>query len=135
MGFDDIIFDLDLEQKVLQPFIDNPKLLTQYSEKPTTELLSKWEEENAYCGYSLAYHLLYQIRWTLCQGAHPRKLDKKATEWVALKCREKICNMFHDYYESIKGTPAYKFVGETHALYLGELVSVMEEVERRREGD
>ena len=120
MGFDDIVFDLGLEDTIMKPFIDNPELLTQYSEDPTRELLREWEDEHTkYCGYSLAFHLLYQIRLVHMQGSmvdNPKTCDYT---WCKKQTREHVCKKFLDYYESIEDTPAYKLVHveKAHEFY------------------
>ena len=129
MGFDDIIFDTNLENTILKQFGDNPSLLTTYSENPTIKKLIEWEENNRYCGYSLAYHLLYSIRITCMIGARSRKVSDEDIEWVKLGCREKICEMIHKYYEGKKDEPSYRLCEQAHDFYLEELIKCMERKE------
>jgi hypothetical protein len=133
MGFDDIVYDTNLEEKILQPFKDDPELLTKYSGAGDMILsciiLQKWEEDNCYNGYSLAYHLLYQIRWVKSQGSQPYPLRTHEIIWCKLRCREEICKMMHEYYESIKDTLEYKLVEDVHYFYLGELIRISSHME------
>ena len=80
MGFDDSLFDGDVQEKVLDALIEEGSL-TYYVEetfgpKMTTAQLVHNEKETMYNGYSLAFHMIHPIVKVFQMGCVP--------EWDAL---------------------------------------------------
>jgi len=124
MGFDDIIYETELEDKILSNFKENPNLLTKYINNPTDEKLTSWENEKCYCGYSLAYNILYSIRFTLTQGCHPKSIkNTKYEKWCRLKTRETILEMI---VEALKDDPMEK---DSYDKYMDLFIETMEKIQ------
>ena len=121
MGFDDEIFDTKLEENVMKTFKENPDLLLKYSHCPTIEKLSKWEKNKKYNGYSLAYNLLYDIRYTSLLGANPFP-NPHPYQLVSLnyRCRRDICKMFMNIMDSDYDD----YVVETYTFYKDHYVQL-----------
>tara|TARA_R110002020_G_scaffold7688_2_gene32044 strand:+ start:2566 stop:2997 length:432 start_codon:yes stop_codon:yes gene_type:complete len=100
MGFDDCVFDSDIEQKTLELCREFYTYYSPLNLMLDEEWLTSAENEKQYNGYSLAFHLLYTISYTILVGRCIDNASQKEIDCVKKKTRIKIMKDMIEFYSN-----------------------------------
>ena len=95
MGLDDTIFDSELDQKILDLFLEH-KVLEWHSESAMTAArtdaatLDQWETEVHYTGYSVVFHSIYPVALAKVMGFSPFGVTDHTKTRVRAELRDKL---------------------------------------------
>ena len=100
MGFDDCVFDSDIEQKTLELCRQFYSYYSPLNLMLDEEWLTSAENEKQYNGYSLAFHLLYTISYTIRVGRciNADKASQKEIDYIKKRTRIKIIKDMIKFY-------------------------------------
>ena len=95
MGFDDMLYDLEIEERVLAICKDIAGYYCfEDDEGVTSKDLDDWESELDYNGYSVTFHTVLPIVMTKAMGMAPRGMTEEIKNHVRMKVRQTILGSY-----------------------------------------